>query len=158
MRLYNLSAMVVPGLCSSVMFTTSNQSIIPSGRKKLMIKSRSIPDVCCSMVQRYEKYFFMHHICTIFWLSMHQAPTEVFICAILKVISSLFGMMRIVKRCALSVLERIMNCLESELSFLRFFYLRSIKTQFSLLPLFFLRLYRDMKQCPCINAGEIGIL
>ena len=31
-----------------------------------MIKSRSIPDVCCSMVQRYEKYFFMYHICTIF--------------------------------------------------------------------------------------------
>ena len=66
MRLYNLSAMVVPGLFSSVMFTTSNQSIIPSGRKKLMIKSRSILDVCCSMVQRYEKYFFMYHICTIF--------------------------------------------------------------------------------------------
>ena len=48
-----------------------------------MIKSRSIPDVCCSMVQRYEKYFFMYHICTIFRLSMHQAPTEVFICALL---------------------------------------------------------------------------
>ena len=31
-----------------------------------MIKSRSILDVCCSMVQRYEKYFFMYHICTIF--------------------------------------------------------------------------------------------
>ena len=46
-----------------------------------MIKSRSIPDVCCSMVQRYEKYFFMYHICTIFRLIMHQAPTEVFICA-----------------------------------------------------------------------------
>jgi hypothetical protein len=27
----------------------------------------AIPDVCCSMVQRYEKYFFMHHICTIFF-------------------------------------------------------------------------------------------
>ena len=40
-----------------------------------MIKSRFIPDVCCSMVQRYEKYFFMHHICTIF-LAKHASGSH----------------------------------------------------------------------------------
>ena len=79
-----MSACLVPVLLSSSTRTMSNQSVMPSGKKKLIRKSFIISDVLLSMVQRYEKFCnlvsYVHH----FLDSSPQFATELFICAKIK--------------------------------------------------------------------------
>ncbi|EJX04784.1 hypothetical protein EVA_07107 [gut metagenome] len=50
----------MPLLGSSLILTTSNQSIIPSGRKKLMIKSVLILDEFFAMTAKIRTLFLSH--------------------------------------------------------------------------------------------------
>lgn len=76
-----MSAWDLPVFRSSDILTTSNQSIIPSGRKKLMIKSAFMPELFCFMMQRYKKIMNCRTCLYNLWLGCLLFATELFTCA-----------------------------------------------------------------------------